>query len=166
MMAAQMKLKLPSLRVTQRSTTDEVVHRLIPRGCTSQCEKYDEEPSLDSVSNDGDSVTEFDGMDEFDTSSPNPNLTIPVDEPSLHLLAQKAAVASWKMMRPAILRVAIESNAMPPNQVCIRCGTDEATYRCLRCAPWAHFCSQCFGDTHRETNLFHTGEVWEVGSSR
>ena len=119
------------------------------------------------VSNDDeDSVTEVDDMitmDEFDPGSPNSSLT-PSNEPSLHLLAQKAAVASWKKMRPAILRAAIENNAMPPNQVCIQCGTDEATYRCLQCAPWAHFCLHCFGDAHRETNLFHTGEVWEVGS--
>lgn len=93
-----MKLKLPSLRVTQRSTTGKVVHRLIPRGCTSQSKKCDEEPSVSD--DDEDSVTEFDDMitmDEFDPGSPNSSLT-PLNEPSLHLLAQKAAVASWKKM--------------------------------------------------------------------
>ena len=88
----------------------------------------------------------------------------PLNEPSLHVLAQKAAIASWNKLRPEMLKTAIECNAMPLKQKCILCSTDDATYRCLKCAPWAHFCPQCFGDAHRRTNIFHTGEVWEVCS--
>ena len=161
-MAVRFKLKLPSFRVTQRSTTGEIKHRLTPRGCTS------EDKGLTALYNCGDAtVTEPPA-----SADPGSGARIlddisgasfpPVTEPSLHSLAQKALVGNWNKIRPDILRTAIECNAIPPKQKCMLCSADNAIYRCLKCAPWAHYCSLCFGDAHRRTNLFHTGEVWEV----
>ena len=169
MMAARLKLKLPSLRVTQRSTTGEINRRLIPRGCTAiqnepsdLCHDADKEASVEP-SQSAESGNAFDagiGLDANDVSVP---LLTPTIEPSLHVLAQKAAIASWSKLRPDMLKTAIECNAMPLKQKCILCSTNDATYRCLKCAPSAYYCPQCFGDAHRETNYyFHTGEVWEV----
>ena len=171
-MAARLKLKLPSLRVTQRSTTGVVSHRLIPRGRTSiqnepsdlchsdaeDCERASIESGLSAESDNA-----LDGLD-LDTSHVSGSLSTPMNEHSLHVLAQKAAIASWNNIRPDMLKTAIEGNALPLKQKCIVCSTDDATYRCLKCAPWAHFCPQCFSDAHRRTNIFHTGEVWEVCS--
>lgn len=174
-MASRLKLRLPSLRVTQRSTTGEVNHRLIPRGCTSQAvQTTDESHPLcdnDGVDGKGDSVMDKNkpvelpdqqfGVVGMDSGTLSTSIN---DEPSLHVLAQKASIASWNKLRPIMLKTAIECNAMPLNQMCVICNTNEAIYRCLRCAPWAHFCQQCFEDAHKYMNVFHTGEVWEVAT--
>ena len=84
-----------------------------------------------------------------------------LNEPSLHYIKQKAAVAAWEQNRLSMLKACIECNAMPNDQTCIMCPS-EAEYRCLQCAPWAYFCSNCFADAHRTVNIFHVGEIWEV----
>ena len=42
-----------------------------------------------------------------------------------------------------MLKTAIQCNAMPLKQKCILCSTNDATYRCLKCAPSACYCPQC-----------------------
>ena len=156
----RLKLKLPSLRVVQRSTSGEVTHRLVPRGSGSQCE-----PSSSRTPTHSRSDEEFEGGDEaggmmdFDDSAYH---TAPSDEPSLHHIAQKAATASWKKLRPDLLKAVIEGNAMPPCTSCKICHTREATCRCLQCSANMYFCSECYAEVHSRTNLFHTGEIWEV----
>ena len=39
MKASRLKLKLPSLKVVQRSTSGEVIQRTVPRGCTDPGEE-------------------------------------------------------------------------------------------------------------------------------
>ena len=56
------------------------------------------------------------------------------------------------------------SAAMHPDQLCMLCNAS-AFYRCLQCALWAYYCSECFKDAHSRINLFHTGGVWEVYST-
>ena len=62
--------------------------------------------------------------------------------PSLHDIRQKAATAAWEKNRFAMLKTFIECNAMPSNQTCIMCAS-EAKCRCLQCASWVYFCSNC-----------------------
>ena len=45
-------------------------------------------------------------------------------------------------------------------QCCMLCGS-EATYRCVQCASWAHYCATCFCRVHSKANIFHVGEMWE-----
>ena len=71
---------------------------------------------------------------------------------------QKAATASL----PSTVKAAVEENAMPAGQCCIYC-PECATHCCTQCAPWAYYYDQCFDEAHSKINLFHTGEVWEVG---
>ena len=76
-------------------------HRLIPRGCTAiqnepsdLCHDADKEANVEP-SQSAESGNAFDagiGLDANDVSVP---LLTPIIEPSLHVLAQKAAIASW-----------------------------------------------------------------------
>ena len=73
-------------------------------------------------------------------------------------MKQKAATASL----PSTVKEAVEENAMPVGQCCIYY-PECATHCCSQCAPWACYCDQCFAEAHSKINLFHIGEVWEVG---
>lgn len=159
-MAWRMKLKLPSMKVTQRSTSGEVVHRIVPRGCSSQEKSEDCGGNfLTGTAGCGDAG---DDQELGTGDSWNPLSHLSAREPSLHEIVQKAAVSAWKEIRPALLKASIECSAMPPHQRCIVCTDQVAKYRCLQCALWAYYCPQCFGEAHSRTKLFHTGEVWEV----
>lgn len=166
-MANQMRMKLPSLKLTQRSTQGKVRHRTVPRGMTSSsarspgCADDAEKSSQTSPESPGEagSVEKSDDgespmliIDDFDQDHSGP---------SLHSIKQKAATAAWEKNRVSMLKTFIECNSMPSNQTCITCA-NEAKYRCLQCASWAFFCSNCFADAHRSVNIFHVGEVWEV----
>lgn len=162
-----MKFKLPTLSVTQRSTAGEVTHRTIPRGCTvPQCDSSNQSPDSDGVA-DGDPLNDSGNGGAYfslsDASGVGKEEQSAASLPSLHEIAQKSSTESWRKIRPTLLRAAIESNAMPPNQDCVFCYADKALYRCLQCGPKAFFCLHCFGGAHSgNINLFHTGEVWEV----
>ena len=90
------------------------------------------------------------------------DIASPEELPSLHEITQKRAIKSWKKIRPDLLRVAIETEALPENQHCVLCITEEASWRCLQCGPRVFFCVKCFEEAHSVTNIFHTGEIWEV----
>ena len=47
--------------------------------------------------------------------------------------------AAWERIRHDLLRAVVESEAMPPNQVCIKCNDVLATLRCRKCGPSAFF---------------------------
>ena len=152
MKASRLKLKLPPLKVVQRSTSGETAHRIVPRGFVSQSE----EPGPSNDGKHDNDVGDYYGPDPFlDTESPSM-------EPSLHKIAQNSAAISWNKIRSNLLKAAIEGNAMPLDQYCSMCSTREAVYRCLRCSPCAYFCRECFENAHSKTNFFHTGEIWEV----
>ena len=165
-MATQMRMKLPSLKLTQRSTRGVVRHRTVPRGMTS-C--YSASPSEETRSQTSESpeasIEDSDATSLVDDGE-SPMLNFDdcdqdLGGPSLHSIKQKAATAAWEKNRVSILKTIIECNAMPSNQTCIMCAS-EAKYRCLQCASWAFFCSNCFADAHRSVNIFHVGEIWEV----
>jgi len=87
MMDARLKLKLPSLRVTQRSTTGEIHHRLIPRGCAAiqnessdLCHDADKGTSVEP-SQSAESGNAFDagiGLDTMDVSGAIPQMSLHV----------------------------------------------------------------------------------------
>lgn len=168
-MAYVLKLKLPSLKVTQARSDGGVEHRTIPRGCVRK-EGADSGHPNDSVIHDNQdnefvlsdqshstmSVSPLEGFGESGQSF-DPDQTLP----SLHEVREKAAAEGWSRIRMSLLKTTVEGNSMPANQSCILCGS-EATHRCLHCAPWAYFCARCFGDAHSKFNIFHVGEIWEV----
>ena len=162
-MASHRRMKLPSLKLTQRSTYGPVRHRTVPRGVTglftydnsasdaklaeSDCHSDADHPLVP------DDFGEKGSIDGYDQDSHG--------EPSLHFIKQKAAATAWEQNHLLMLKTCIECNSLPSCQKCIMC-TYEAKYRCLQCAPWAFFCSNCFADAHRTINIFHVGEEWEV----
>ena len=173
-MAYLLKLKLPALKVTQTRSHGGVVHSTIPRSWKERVadsgqdsgsgihDNQDDNPD-DVLCTDDSALAmspkafshgplEGEGSGSFD-----PIQTLP----SLHEVREKAAVEGWSRIRNSLLKTTVEGNCMLPDQVCVLCGC-EATHRCLHCAPWAYFCAQCFGDSHRKINIFHVGEIWEV----
>ena len=164
-MATQMRMKLPSLKLTQRLTQGVVRHRTVPRGMTTCSSPRDETTSQTQECPEAASFEES-GATSLEDDGESPMLNVDgydqdLSGPSLHDIRQKAATAAWEKNRFAMLKTFIECNAMPSNQTCIMCAS-EAKYRCLQCASWAYFCSNCFADAHRSVNIFHVGEIWEV----
>ncbi len=72
------------------------------------------------------------------------------------------AVESWTKIRSDMLRVAIESEALPKDSLCGVCAVSVATHRCLQCGHKIFFCQQCYEIAHNKTNIFHVGEIWKV----
>lgn len=144
-------MKLPSLKVSQRSTSGEVVVRSIPRSFTCP-EKFG---GHNQVMEDKDSGDYCDDYENYDDMIPD------LPPPSLHHIAQKAASAAWKGIRSSLLKTSVEMHAMLPNQMCIVC-KEKASCRCIQCAPWAFYCCECWKEAHSRVNIFHKGEIWEV----
>lgn len=141
--------------MTERSgdCTREV---LVPRGRTSQTACVQDEPKYDNTEDD---VIDGGGVNfsTFDVTDHDPGL----QEPSLHAIKQKSNVSAWNNVREDLRRVAVECSAMPIDQECILCPSP-AEYRCIECAAWAFYCSECFGKVHSKVGIFHTGEIWQV----
>lgn len=85
-------------------------------------------------------------------------------EPSLHEIQSKVSVSAWQQLRERILTVTTESSAMPVGQICICC-ENQASFRCVKCGPFAFYCFECFSRQHRTANFFHVAEEWDVCSS-
>ena len=160
-MAFRVKFKLPRLNVMQKHVGDKVVHRSILRSCTNihPCSHSDHSAEEDTEhqelpsSHDTDMDMEY--LMESCTSTEALNL------PSLHQIREKAATEAWGRVRNAMPNMAIECNSMPMSQMCKKCESSEATHRCVQCAPWAYFCSNCYEAAHTSVNIFHVGEVWD-----
>ena len=144
-----MRLKLPAFKVTQRTAASSTVRRNLPRG--RKCE------SAPAQSSSG--IEE--GVPDFVSMMEEGPHACSVPEVSLHAVKEKAAATAWARVRPALLKIAVEGNAMPSDQSCIMC-PEAASCRCIQCAPWAFYCQDCFEHVHSSINLFHIGEVWKV----
>lgn len=136
-------MRLPSLKLTQRSTCGAVRHRTVPRGVVGSMDSEE----CSSGSNDSAPGSDVDEVNDYDNDHDLNTMLADSDhqelnEPSLHYIKQKAAVAAWEQNRLSMLKACIECNAMPNDQT--------------------YFCSNCFADAHRTVNIFHVGEMWEV----
>ena len=171
-MASRKKMKLPPLKVKQRSTSGKTVQRVIPRGILGPVgDRVD--TNLGTVEGPRSAVGDRVDTNLGTVEGPRSGIhwdsdehSIPADslpEPSLHKITQESAIAGWNKVRPDLLRVVIETSAVPSAQLCCLC-TNEATYRCLSCSPTDFFCGNCFNKIHEKKFFFHTGEVWEVRS--
>ena len=164
-MAGRFKYKLPPLRVTMRSTSGKVSDRYIPRGSKSQ-----HQPEQQMVMKDPQLVVMDEEEQQMVMNEEAGNWMAKtvgnrLEEetlPSLHEISQKQATESWNRIRPELLKVAIASEAMPDNQKCLLCSIEDASCRCLQCGPNVFFCRNCFAAAHRQVNVFHTGEIWQV----
>ncbi len=161
-----MKLKLPPFRVTQRSTSGKVSHHILPRLCGLEG-KANVSASGDGLALDINcqaiELCEC-HTDVLTSGGTNKDTRESVPSSSLYELDQENSAESWRKARSTLLKIVVESEALPEAQLCISCN-NSALYRCLQCGPRAYFCNHCYEAAHLATNLFHTGEIWEVCDS-
>ena len=105
-MASRLSLKLPSLKVKQRSTSGKTVERV--RGCCRGVASDRVEEDLAAVGGSSSSCIYLDADDDQSEES--------LPEPSLHKLAQESSIAGWNKVRPDLLKAMIDSSAMPSSQ--------------------------------------------------
>lgn len=150
-MSWHMKLKLPSFKLTRRCG-DSAVEQNVSRGIASQTSVQESPVAGSEYEEDGAfGVNDISESEDFQA----------VPEPSLHAIKQKSTVLAWEGVRAALRTAAVQCSAMPIGQECILC-SELAEYRCLECAAWAFYCSECFGNVHSKVGIFHTGEIWQV----
>ena len=136
------KLKLPPLSVTKRSTSGKTSHHFFPRGCDSECNTGEGSSSV---------------LDREELCADHNIEILPENLPSLHQVHQLRAVESWAKIRCDMLRIAIESEALPEDQTCGVC-ISQATHRCLQCGPKFFLCEQCYEVLHSIKLIFF---MWE-----
>lgn len=154
-------MKLPSLKVTQRSTKKGKR--------TVVCSRGGPDSSSSRVYEEGAASAEDPPYSPSHPSLPDlPDLADDEEykrsdlRPTLHEIKQAANAEAWKSIRHDILHAATESYAMPVEQHCTACCKDDATYRCTECGPSVYYCPQCLWNSHSKANIFHTPEKWDV----
>ncbi len=122
-MSRRLNVKLSSFNLTKRPTSGRVTHHLVHRGCSSlQSERSLEEPSEISSGN------QSNGQESLDDHVLDDNVPLN-NHPTLHQIFQKQAIESWGRIRSDLLRVTIESRALPENEVYFVCEEEKATHR-------------------------------------
>lgn len=159
----RLKLRLPSLKTTVRPAGKDPLELTINRGCRSTTTS---EGKLTLKDDEDTETTSFPGVSFQDTTGEDLPSSVQdrptVKEPSLHEIKQKANVCAWAEIRQELMKAAVQCCAMPRGQVCIHCAMEEAAYRCLQCSPQGFYCGTCFRDSHKRSNFFHVGEIWQV----
>ena len=157
--------KLPPLKVTVRPTSGQIERIVIYRedSARKSALSQDRPEKDDFLPGSKDEEADSSRIDNIQYGSSD----VEVDEafvegPSLHKIQKQAHAAIWDGIRNDILRAVVESEAMPQNQVCIKCNNVLATLRCRKCGPSAFSCDVCFLTDHKNTNLFHIAEEWKV----
>ena len=173
MAAFHRRLKLPTLKVTQRFPGGEESKDL-HRGATdaewvvpdtnqrvnsqdeADCNQLQQQSSSDPSS------TIANPEDLFYTGLQDPDFNS-LEEPSHHELQSKASICAWEALRSKFLSAVVESSAMPEEQTCLSCD-NPAEFRCQRCGPVSFYCYACYKSHHKSTNIFHVAERWEVSN--
>ena len=89
-------------------------------------------------------------------------------EPSMYKIQQQTSVIGWERLRPDMMHIITEANAMPNDKICAVCQIDLANFRCLRCGPVAYYCISCLRVVLiliATCFMFHVPEEWEVNNS-
>jgi len=149
-MAWRMKVRLPSLRVTQRSCGSSPVTMDVPRGRLG-C---------------GNGQAETGNVHEGPVSCPGSPASVfevheDLSDTTLHEMNEAANAEGWQRVRSSLLHAVTQSFAMPLEECCRVCH-EAAECRCIQCGPAVYYCLRCFETLHSVTNIFHTAEMWEV----
>ena len=145
-MAWRMKVRLPSLKVTQRSASSSATNIIVPRGrrdevrVATSMEEAANEPSSGGYEFEGNAA---DGI--LDGHPDHDFLREP--SPSLHEINEAANSLSWKSIRSDLLRAITESFAMPMEKKCCLC-CESAACRCVQCGAAIYYCRKCFEESH------------------
>ncbi|XP_028417790.1 uncharacterized protein LOC114542444 isoform X2 [Dendronephthya gigantea] len=65
------------------------------------------------------------------------------DEVTQYRKKQQRAAQGWEDIRDAMLRAVVELEWIPDGQLCSKCATSEANFRCLQCGAGVYYCEQC-----------------------
>ncbi|XP_019863200.1 PREDICTED: uncharacterized protein LOC109592077, partial [Amphimedon queenslandica] len=123
--------------------------------------------------NDDDDVENCTSESDYDSHSLQPSFESALDMPtsthwdelpSHHSIKQRAAEEAWKGVRHALRCAVVQSNCMPPHQMCVLCQQQEASFRCNDCSAFAYYCSSCLQNVHDTTCVLHTPEEWKDGT--
>ncbi|CAI8006841.1 hypothetical protein GBAR_LOCUS4927 [Geodia barretti] len=157
-MAWRMKVRLPRLKVTQRSTSSPATK--VPRGrrggggvAISAEEEASEAPSgsemrHDEVRDEDHAVVFSDVYHDHDV--------VREPSPTLHEINEAANATSWKNIRSELLRAITESFAMPLGKKCCMC-SEAAACRCVQCGAAIYYCIKCFEGSHSTANILKCG---------
>lgn len=149
-MAKRLNVKLQGFKLTKKPTSGKTSHHLIARG-------FKPEKTGNILGDSSNCETEIETVEtHFFHGDVQEQL------PTLHEISQKQSCESWKKIRSKLLKVVIESEAMPENQHCLMCSVEIATYRCKQCTPGMYYCATCFQAAHSRANFFHGAEIWKV----
>ena len=155
-MAWRMKVRLPSLKVTQRGSSNSPAKAIVPRGRrgtvtgeTATADILDNKESFPASVSDVCHSSDFmpcNADDERETY------------PTLHTINEAANAI---VLRSDLLRAVTESFAVPIGECCHMC-SETAECRCVQCGPTIYYCLKCYEVSHSTANIFHTAEVWDV----
>ena len=132
-MAWRMKVKLPTLKVTQRSCSGPTVYRNIPKGRSTASTSLVQDTSGPEAE---ESECQYETSDDLFSSEPMLSETalgcsdVTGQNVSLHAVKEQASASAWAQIRSLLRTAAVECSAMPTNQSCIMC-LEVALYRCL-----------------------------------
>ena len=154
---ANLSRKLQPLKVTFRPTRGKVQTKLVYRDDSSSTRSLP--VATAGTSAQGEPYVDDDDRVECSSQMPDEAFS---EGPSLHTIQKQANAAAWERIRHQLLRVLVESEAMPRDQLCVKCSIVAASLRCRKCHPSAFFCKECFLSTHTTTNIFHVPEEWKV----
>ena len=124
-------LKLPPYKITKRCGA-EVEVRSIHRSCSSPRAQAQESPVELGVTEE---ICSAECLVPFRESDAEPHS---FSEPTEHELQSKASVAGWNKLRKPLILTAIETSAMPVDQICLICG-EIAVFCCQECGPLVYF---------------------------
>ena len=154
-MAFKKKLKLNSFSVSYH-TSEDVQTKIFKRGYpTDTLDLHDN--SGNAATGSGEPQPLSDDEYEINTCS-TPWDLLPKD----HAIQSQNTVEGWNKARMMLRNTLLETNAMPPNQMCVLCCNSSALYRCTRCGPFAYYCEECLQNVHVSACVLHTPEEWKV----
>lgn len=152
---AHLRLQLPVLKLTRRTTTGGKVCEVVQRGLETSHGDHAQQEALDPPPPEDPSGLLNAG---FNAGFVPDGLV----EPTGHELEEQSMVAGWEKVRSKILIAVTESFAIPTEQVCFVCMEAAASLRCWRCGHSGYYCPGCFELLHQRVNIFHMAEKWEV----
>ncbi len=143
-MAQHISLKLPALKLRKRDTS-------------GSCQRQDIYPVSSATS-----ASEIQDEDNDPELYLDAGTSDDTEGPSLYKIQQESSVAEWNEIRDKLVRAVVETNAMPLEQICVKCLESPASLRCQKCSVASFYCESCFVNEHSNANFFHVPEEWKV----
>ena len=137
------RFRLPPLKVTMSVPKEKVIHEDVPRKCMQPGSRETIQVDSDFHSSTSNGMTNI---------CENPG----EGEHSMYKIQQQTSVIGWESLRPDMMHILTEANAMPKDKICAVCRKDLANFHCLRCGTVAYYFISCLRVVHNShCNMFH-----------